>query len=150
MRCLMSEGLEAAHDGAGTNSGDTATANYSSLQEISRAMVKIYKEQFGRGPTKARSNWAGDDILICTLEETLTPAEQNMVKMGEHQRLRDVRMFFQYATVKNFIEPVERVTGRTVRSFVSGMDTHEDVATEVFVFYPKGQEGPSRSEKSDS
>src|SRR5919112_89455 len=133
----MSEELEAGHDGAATNSGDTATASHSSLQEISRTMVKIYKEQFGRGPTKARSNWAGDDILVCVLEETLTPAEQNMVKMGEHQRLRDIRMFFQYATVKDFIEPVERVTGRTVRSFVSGMDTHEDLATEVFVFYPK-------------
>ena len=145
----MSDQLEAGHDGAATNSGDTATAHHPSLQEISRTMVKIYKEQFGRGPTKARSNWAGDDILVCILEETLTPAEQNMVKMGEHQRLRDVRMLFQYATVKDFIEPVERVTGRTVRSFVSGMDTHEDLATELFVFYPKGEEGPSRAEKSD-
>jgi uncharacterized protein YbcI len=119
------------------------------LPEISRTMVKIYKEQFGRGPVKSRSDWAGDDILVCTLEDTLTPAEKKMVEMGEHQRLRDVRMFFQYATIKDFIGPVERITGRTVRSFVSGMDTHADLATEVFVFYPVGSEGPSRMEKAD-
>jgi uncharacterized protein YbcI len=116
-------------------------------QELSRTMVSLYKEKFGRGPTKSRSDWAGDDILVCTLEESLTPAEQNLARMGEHQRLRDVRMFFQYATVKDFIEPVERITGRTVRSFVSGMDTHADLATELFVFYPRGVEGPSRAEK---
>jgi uncharacterized protein YbcI len=118
-------------------------------QELSRAMVALYKEKFGRGPTKARSDWAGDDTLVCTLEESLTPAEQNLVKMGEHQRLRDVRMFFQYATVKDFIEPVERITGRTVRSFISGIDTHEDLSTELFVFYARGVEGPSRAEKAD-
>ena len=29
------------------------------LQEVTNAMVRIYKEQFGRGPTKARTNYAG-------------------------------------------------------------------------------------------
>lgn len=42
--------------------------------------------------------------------------------MGEHQRLRDTRMFFQYATVREFCEPVERLTGRKNRSIVSGID----------------------------
>jgi uncharacterized protein YbcI len=125
--------------------GERAVMN----QEISRTMVGLYKEQFGRGPVKSRSDWAGEDTLICTLEDSLTPAERNMVKMGEHQRLRDVRMFFQYATLRDFIEPVERITGRTVRSFISGIDTHEDVSTELFYFYPRGSEGPSRAEKSD-
>jgi hypothetical protein len=69
-------------------------------------------------------------------------------KLGEHQRLRDTRMFFQYATVKGFVEPVERITGRTVRSFISGIDTEEDVSVEVFVLYPPGSDAPSRAEKS--
>jgi uncharacterized protein YbcI len=62
------------------------------LIEISNAMVGLYKEQFGRGPTRARTHWCGDDVLTVILEETLTPAERNMVRMGEHQRLRDLRM----------------------------------------------------------
>src|SRR5688572_28602549 len=98
----------------------------SQMSQVSRAMVKLYKEQFGRGPTKVRTSWCGEDTIVCALEDSLTPAEKNMRKMGEHQRLRDMRMFFQYASVREFIEPVEEITGRTVRSFISGIDTEED------------------------
>jgi hypothetical protein len=31
---------------------------------------------------------------------------------------------------------VERVSGRCVRGFVSGMDTHQDISTEVFYLEP--------------
>jgi Na+-translocating membrane potential-generating system (MpsC) len=43
------------------------------LLEISNEMVRIYKEQFGRGPTKVRTNYAGPDTLVCLLEHTFTP-----------------------------------------------------------------------------
>src|SRR5437588_12325619 len=95
----------------------------SPLLQISTTMVRLYKELFGRGPTKVRTYWTGPDALTVILEDTLTKAEQNMVTLGEQQRLRDTRMFFQYATVKEFCEPVERITGRTVRSFISGLDS---------------------------
>jgi uncharacterized protein YbcI len=125
----------------------TQEARTNILMEVSNAMVRLYKDQFGRGPTRARTYWSGPDALTCFLEDTLTPAERNLVKMGEHQRLRDMRMFFQYATLREFCEPVERITGRTVRSFHSSIDTKVDgLATETFIFYPEGQDGPSRIE----
>ena len=109
-----------------------APEGQSVLLAVSNAMVRIYKEQFGRGPTKARTTFAGPDVIISTLENSFTPAERNLAKMGEHQRLRDVRMFFQYATESEFRGAVEDITGRKVRAFVSGMDAEQDVATEVF------------------
>ena len=105
--------------------------------ELSNAMVRLYKEQFGRGPTKSQAVFAGPDTLICTLENTLTPAERNMVALGEHQRVRDIRNFFQYATEKTLVETVEQITGRTVRAFVSGIDTQRDVSSEVFYLDPQ-------------
>ena len=118
---------------------------------ISNEMVRLYKTQFGRGPTKARTNWAGLDVITVILEETLTPAERNLVKLGEHQRLRDLRMFFQYAAVREFCEPVERLTGRKVRAFVSGMDTVADgLAMEVFVLHPEGYDGASRIDEAEA
>jgi len=36
------------------------------LSEISREMVRLYKEQFGRGPTRARTDFAGPDVVIST------------------------------------------------------------------------------------
>lgn len=100
--------------------------------EISREMVRLYKELFGRGPTRARTEFAGPDIVVCSLENTFTPAERSLVEMGEHQRLRDTRMYFQSATADKFREIVERVTGRKVRGFVSGLDANVDICAEVF------------------
>jgi uncharacterized protein YbcI len=99
---------------------------------VSNAMVKLYKELFGRGPTIARTHFAGPDVLICTLQDSLTPVERNMVAMGEHHRLRDTRMFFQHASENEFREAVEHATGRKVWAFVSGIDTARDVSSEVF------------------
>ena len=106
------------------------------LAEISNAMVRLYKELFGRGPTKARSALAGPDTLISTLEDSFTPAERNMAKAGEHQRLRELRMYFQHSSEKEFINAVEQMTGRKVRGFVSGIDVHQDISTEVFYLEP--------------
>ena len=122
-------------------------ARTSVLMEISNAMVGLYKTQFGRGPTAARTHWCGPNALTCFLEDTLTPAERNLIKLGEDQRLRDTRMAFQYATIREFCEPVERITGRTVCSFQSSIDTAVNgLSVETFIFYPEGKEGPSRSE----
>ncbi|HEX8158628.1 MAG TPA: Na-translocating system protein MpsC family protein, partial [Solirubrobacteraceae bacterium] len=120
------------------------------LSTISNEMVRIYKDQFGRGPTKTRTRWAGPDILLVTLEQTFTPAEHRLRTMGEHQRLRDLRLLFQYAEVPAFCEPVERLTGRKVRAFVSGIDTEVDLATEMFVLHPAGYDGVSRAVDNDS
>jgi uncharacterized protein YbcI len=114
------------------------------LSAISNEMVHIYKEQFGRGPTKTRTQWAGPDIIVVTLEHTLTPAEHKLIEIGEQARLRDLRMLFQYAEVATFCDPVERLTGRKVRAFVSGIDARADLASELFVLHPAGYEGPSR------
>jgi uncharacterized protein YbcI len=110
----------------------------SPLSLLSTEMVRIYKEQFGRGPTKVRSHFLGHDGVICILENTFTAAEKNLQALGEHQRLRDMRTFLQYASTDEFTEAVARVTGRRVRSFISGIDTRSDVACELFMFEPEG------------
>jgi uncharacterized protein YbcI len=122
----------------------------SALTEISNEIVRVFKNQFGRGPTLARASWAGPDTLTVVLEDTLTPAERNMVRMGEHERLRETRMFFQYASIRELCDPVERITGRKVRAFVSGLDTEVDgLSVETFVLYPKGSAEPSRIERAE-
>jgi uncharacterized protein YbcI len=124
--------------------GQHSGAN-SVLAEISNEMVRLYKEQFGRGPTRARSYWAGADTLVCMLEDTLTPAERNLIRAGEHERLRETRLFFQYASTFEFGEPVERLTGRKIKAFISGIDTAvAGLSAEVFVMHPEGSTEKSR------
>ncbi len=124
-----------------------STEYQSDTLQISNEMVRLYKEQFGRGPTQVRALWTGDDVITVLLEDTLTPAERSLVRLGEHERLRETRMYFQYATVTEFCEPVERITGRKVRAFLSGIDTLvEGLSTELFVLHPAGSDAPSRIE----
>jgi uncharacterized protein YbcI len=104
------------------------------LSDMSNEMVALYKDQLGRGPTRARANWAGENAMVVTLEDSLTRPERRLVEMGEDARLRDQRTFSQYATIDDFVEVAERLTGRTVRAFVSGIDTQADVCSEVFYF----------------
>jgi uncharacterized protein YbcI len=113
-------------------------ADRSPMLEISNAMVRLYKEAFGRGPTKARAQFAGPDTLVVILESSLTVAERNLVAMGEDQRLREARLFFQYALEDQFRAIVEHALGRRTVAFISGIDPQRDVATEVFTLEPAG------------
>jgi uncharacterized protein YbcI len=108
------------------------------LQAVSNAMVKLHKEQFGRGPTNARSYFAGPDTLVCTLDDALLPAERKMVEMGEDQRVRESRMFLQVATEAEFTGVVEGLVDRKVRAFASATDPAPGVVFEIFSFHPEG------------
>jgi len=113
-----------------------ATESISVLAEISRAMVRLHKEQFGRGPTHARTDFAGRDTVVCTLEDALLPAERSMVEMGEDQRVRESRTFLQAATAALFVRTVEEILGREVRAFSSAIDPKADVVFEIFALQP--------------
>jgi uncharacterized protein YbcI len=122
---------------SGTHSSPSATT----LQAVSSAMVKLHKEQLGRGPTNARSYFAGPDTLVCTLEDSLLPAERTMVEMGEHQRVRESRMFLQVASQDRFIAAVEQLVSRKVRAFASAIDPEPGVVFEIFSFEPEDTDG---------
>ena len=115
------------------------------LQAVSNAMVKLHKEQFGRGPTNARSYFAGPDALVCTLEDALLPAERTMVDMGEHHRVRESRMFLQVASQGQFIGAVEELVSRKVRAFASAIDPAPGVVFEIFSFEPDATHGDGAS-----
>ena len=68
--------LPATEDGSG---------DHSARAELSREMVRLYKDLFGRGPTKSRTDFAGPDIVVCTLEQSLTPAEQALAERAQHR-----------------------------------------------------------------
>src|SRR3954447_25057495 len=110
----------------------------SPMLQLANAFTRLYKELFGRGPTKVRAAFAGPDTVVVTLENTMTQAERNMVQLGDHQRLRDVRMFFQHSSEEELKRPVEEILGRRVRAFISGIDAEKDVAVEVYVLEPDG------------
>jgi uncharacterized protein YbcI len=113
-----------------------ASVGRSPLLEISNAMVALYKDAFGRGPTKARAQFAGHDMLLVTLESSLTVAERNLVEMGEHRRLREARLFLSDALEDQCRAIVERALERKTLAHVSGIDTARDMTVELFTLEP--------------
>ena len=120
----------------GTHTGSTST-----LMDVSNAMVRLHKEQFGRGPTHARAHFAGPDALMCVLENVLLPAELKLVELGERGRVRESRIAFQAATQPEFVAAVEQILHRKVRAFGSAVDPAANVVFEAFYFEPRESDG---------
>jgi uncharacterized protein YbcI len=137
-------------DGQVAERGGTSDPQQSVKAAISREMVRLYKEQFGRGPTRARTEFAGPDVVVATLEDTYTPAERRLVEMGQIDRIRDMRTYFQHATEGEFCASVEALVGRKVRGFTSGIDVGRDISSEVFYLESAGDGSvTSRGDGSD-
>jgi uncharacterized protein YbcI len=120
------------------------THGESILVDVSKALVGLHKEQFGRGPTRAHTHFAGPDILVTVFENALLPAEKALVEIGEPMRVLENRVFFQEATRDRFVETIERTVDRKIHSFHSTCDPRTGVVIEVAIF-----ESPPRGNSDD-
>jgi uncharacterized protein YbcI len=98
---------------------------------VSRRIVGVYAEYYGRGPTKARTIWR-DDIVVCILEDVFTRAEQLLVDGGRFDQVRLNRQAFQEQIEPHFRELVEKITGRRVDACLSQVNVN-GVAAEIFI-----------------
>lgn len=103
------------------------------MLEIANVIVHLYKDAFGRGPTKVRAQISGSDTLVVLLEDMLTVPERQLVALGEPGRVREQRLFLQLALEDVKRAAVERIVKRPVLACVSGADPSRDLAVEVFV-----------------
>jgi uncharacterized protein YbcI len=112
----------------------------SQLMQVSRALMRVYKQNLGRGPDRAHTHYAGPDAIVCFLEGTLTPVERTLTTIAAHQRLRDTRTMIQDAAEAEMCRLIEAITGRVVIASTSGFDVRADVATEAFQLTPAVQD----------
>lgn len=103
------------------------------VSQLSREIVQLHARLYGRGPTKARS-YLHSDYAFCVLEEIFTTAERTLVAAGSGEHVQDTRRKFQDAVQEEFIEVVERITGRKIRVFLSQVDVDANLALEFFLF----------------
>ena len=101
------------------------------VAEISREVVRIHAQYYGRGPTKARAIWRHDVVAVIR-EEIFTKAEEMLVEAGRFEQVRSHRQAFQDQVEPLFRNIVEQATGRSVYAFLSQV-SEEGVASEVFV-----------------
>lgn len=123
----------------------TSAQATSIVADISREIVKAHAQYYGRGPTKARTVWK-EDVVVVILEEIFTRAERTLVDAGHFEQIRATRQAFQDEVAPLFRQIVEQATGRQVRSFLSQVNP-DGVASEVFVLAREdgGHSSPGRS-----
>jgi uncharacterized protein YbcI len=102
---------------------------------ISDAFVGLYKEHFGKGPTKCRT-FLEPDLIIVLLRGGCTPAERTLMEAGRWPEVRDSRLAWQDAMAPRFAEKIEELTGRTVEAFMSASHGDPDLTIEVFALEP--------------
>jgi uncharacterized protein YbcI len=113
-------------------SGGVEEASGERLAAISNAVVRIFSECYGRGPTKAKS-YLFDNYVVCVLEDILTTVERTLVEKGEEELVRKVRLTFQEAVADRFTEAVSEITGRKVIAYHSQVTFHPPMSFEIFV-----------------
>jgi len=106
------------------------------LAEVSNAIVGIFRECYGRGPTKAKT-YQFDNYLVTVLEDILTTVEATLVKNGEEDLVRRVRLTFQDGVRDRFIRSVEEVMGREVVTYHSQVTFDPPMGFEFFVLKPE-------------
>jgi uncharacterized protein YbcI len=99
---------------------------------ISREMVRLQAEYYGKGPTRAKT-YIVDDLVVVVLEESFTRAEKTLAERGEREAIQQIRRRFQQQMAESFTSVVEQATGRKVRVFLSDTDIEQDVSVETFL-----------------
>ena len=99
---------------------------------ISREMVRLQAEYYGKGPTRAKT-YIVDDVVVVVLEESFTRAEKTLAERGEREAIQHIRRRFQQQMAESFTGVVEQATGRKVRVFLSETDIEQDVSVETFL-----------------
>ena len=99
---------------------------------ISREMVRLQAEYYGKGPTRAKT-YIVDDLVVVVLEETFTRAERTLADRGERDAIQHIRRRFQQQMADSFTSIVEQATGRKVKTFLSETDIDDDVSVETFL-----------------
>ena len=99
---------------------------------ISREIVRLQAEYYGKGPTRAKT-YIVEDLVVVVLEESFTRAERTLADRGERDAIQHIRRRFQQQMAESFTSIIEQATGRKVRAFLSETNIDADVSVETFL-----------------
>jgi uncharacterized protein YbcI len=111
---------------------------------ISAAVVHVFAEHTGRGPTKARTTLDANMIVVL-LQDNLTKAERALVEAGKDAEVLHLRRTFQDTMRLDLVGVVERLTARRVQAFMSANHIAPDTAAEIFLMDRDVGAGDARS-----
>ena len=108
-------------------------------QQLANAARDFQTKQTGRTPSNVTVA-VGDDTLVFTLHEVLSPAEQNLAKSAEGAaNFREYHQQLFRNSVDSLRQEIERITGRKVREAAAEVDTGSGSVSHTFTTGTTGQ-----------
>jgi uncharacterized protein YbcI len=99
---------------------------------ISTAVVHVFSEHTGRGPTRARTTIDGTTVVVI-LQDNMTKAERSLLAAGKGAEVLHLRRSFQETMRADLVAVVERLTASRVNAFMSANHVASDTAAEIFL-----------------
>ena len=128
---------EASHNGT-LNAEPPPRHGGAVRNELSTALVKLYRELFGRGPVTTTTH-AFDGGYVTFLRDVLVPHERILVLGGHTDLVCQVRATIREAQRERLIGEVQRATGRSVLHDSFQFQPERNLAIELF-WTPTGSE----------
>jgi uncharacterized protein YbcI len=101
-------------------------------QQLSNAVVALFKQYFGRGPSDCRT-YLEPDLVIVVMVGGYTAAERTLFEAGKWHDVRQARLAWQDSMEVRFIDTIERLTHRSVTAFLSANRQDPDLSVELFL-----------------
>ena len=98
-------------------------------------MVGLHKSFYGRGPTKAKTYYS-DDLVVVLMRGGFTRVEETLRDEGRGDSVIRQRADFQDVMVDRFKQVVEEEIGRPVTAVMRGFHQQPDLLCEMFVLAP--------------
>jgi uncharacterized protein YbcI len=105
---------------------------------LSTALVKFYRELFGRGPVKTATH-VFDAGYVTFLGDILVPHERSLIVIGRADLVRETRLAIREAEREQLLAEVQRVTGHLVLHDSFQFHPERNLAIELF-WIPTGSE----------
>jgi uncharacterized protein YbcI len=106
-------------------------------EAITAEVAGIHAAAFERGSERA-STLLDDDLAMCVLRNELTAAEAVLVATGHRDAVHDQRQAFENALAPAMRAAVERITTRTVTTFLPTTHLTPALTLLTFGFAPAG------------
>jgi uncharacterized protein YbcI len=123
------------HDQPWAAAHETRAARGEILTAVSDGIVALFKEFYGKGPTRAKTYYE-DDLVVCLLRGGFTRVEETLRDAGRGHEVILQRMAFQDVMRDRFEAVIQQATGRRVIGFMSGNQQDPDMLCEIFVLAP--------------
>ena len=99
--------------------------------DLSLALVKLYRELFGRGPVRT-TTYAFQSGYITFLSDVLVPHERLLIRHGRADLVSQARAAIREAERERLTAEVQRLVGRPVLLDSFQLHPERDLAVEVF------------------